>query len=151
MKYASIGPIAIHLPDRVESNDHLAAEFPRWDLDLIFSKTGIANRHIAAKGECASDLGVKAAQKLFHDYDIDPHSIDFVLLCTQTPDYPLPTTACLMQERLGLKNLDRSSRFQSGLLRFCVWSRHGRWTDSYGFGAPHSAHHSRNLHSIHRS
>src|SRR4029079_1479839 len=39
----------------------------------------------------------------FHDYDIDPQSIDFVLLCTQTPDYQLPTTACLVQSRLGLR------------------------------------------------
>ena len=37
------------------------------------------------------------------DYDIDPRSIDFLLFCTQTPDYPLPTTACLLQSRLGLK------------------------------------------------
>jgi 3-oxoacyl-[acyl-carrier-protein] synthase-3 len=72
-------------------------------LDLIFEKTGIASRHIAAEGECASDLAVHAAQRLFHEHDIDPRSIDFVLLCTQTPDYPLPTTACLLQSRLGLK------------------------------------------------
>ena len=68
-KYAAIGPIAVHLPERSESNDQLAAEFPRWDLDLIFSKTGIALRHIAADGECASDLGVAAARKLFEQYE----------------------------------------------------------------------------------
>ena len=47
-------------------------------------------------------MGVKAAEKLFAEFDIDPASIDFLLFCTQTPDYPLPTTACLMQDRLGL-------------------------------------------------
>jgi 3-oxoacyl-[acyl-carrier-protein] synthase III len=103
VKYAAVGPIAVHLPERVETNAQLKAEFPGWDMDLIFEKTGIASRHIAAPGECASDLAVAAAQRLFHDYDIDPHSIDFVLLCTQTPDYPLPTTACLLQSRLNLK------------------------------------------------
>ncbi|HEY2411193.1 MAG TPA: ketoacyl-ACP synthase III [Pirellulaceae bacterium] len=103
MKYAAVGPIAVHLPERVETNAQLKAEFPNWDLDLIFEKTGIASRHIAAEGECASDLAVNAAQRLFHQYDVDPRSIDFVLLCTQTPDYPLPTTACLLQSRLGLK------------------------------------------------
>src|SRR5262245_21643371 len=41
--------------------------------------------------------------RVFHNYDIDPYSIDFILLCTQTPDYPLPTTACLLQSRLGLR------------------------------------------------
>ncbi len=102
MKYAAIGPISVYLPDKVETNEQLKAEFPSWDLDLIYSKTGIAQRHIAAPDECASDLGVAAAEKLFAEHDIDPNSIDFLLLCTQTPDYPLPTTACLMQDRLHL-------------------------------------------------
>ncbi len=102
MKYASVGPIAIHLPERVETNDDLGALFPKWDLDLIYAKTGIQTRHIAAPGECASDLGVAAAEKLFAEHNIDRGTIDFLLFCTQTPDYPLPTTACLMQHRLGL-------------------------------------------------
>lgn len=118
MKHASIGPIAVHLPERVETNEQLANEFPRWDLDLIFSKTGIANRHIAEPDECASDLGVKAAQKLFHDFDVDPQSIDFILFCTQTPDYPLPTTACLLQERLGLKTTCGAMDFNLGCSGF---------------------------------
>jgi hypothetical protein len=102
VKHAAIGPIAVHLPEKVETNEQLKAEFPNWDLELIASKTGIEQRHIAAPDECASDLGVAAAQKLFEQYDVDPTSIDFLLLCTQTPDYPLPTTACLMQDRLKL-------------------------------------------------
>ena len=102
MKYAAIGPIAIHLPERVETNDELSKLFPRWDLDLIYSKTGIQERHIAAPGETASDLGVAAAEKLFSQHNIDRTTIDFLLFCTQTPDYPLPTSACLMQHRLGL-------------------------------------------------
>src|SRR5206468_6956005 len=85
VKYAAVGPIAVHLPERVETNAQLQAEFPSWDMDLISQKTGITARHIAAEGECASDLAVKAAEKLFHDYDVDPQSIDFLLLCTQTP------------------------------------------------------------------
>lgn len=102
MKYAAIGPIAVHYPERAETNDELQAEFPHWDMNLIHEKTGIARRYVAAPGECSSDLGVQAAQKLFDQHAIDPKSIDFLLLCTQTPDYPLPTTACLMQDRLGL-------------------------------------------------
>jgi 3-oxoacyl-[acyl-carrier-protein] synthase-3 len=102
VKYASVGPIAIHLPERSETNEQLAAEFPSWNLKLIHSKTGISTRHIAKSNETAADLGVAAAEKLFHQFDVDPSSIDFLLLCTQTPDYPLPTTACLMQQRLGL-------------------------------------------------
>jgi 3-oxoacyl-[acyl-carrier-protein] synthase-3 len=101
-QYASIGPIAFHLPICVEDNDRLKAEFPKWDMDLIYKKTGIRARHIAAPGECASDLGVAAAEKLFCENNIDRGSIDFLLFCTQSPDYPLPTTACLIQQRLGL-------------------------------------------------
>lgn len=103
MNYAAIGPIAIHLPERVETNDELAALYPRWNMELIHSKTGIGQRHLAAPGELPSDLGVMAAEKLFAEYSIDRESIDFLLFCTQTPDYLLPTTACLMQDRLKLR------------------------------------------------
>lgn len=118
MKYAAIGPIAIHLPERVETNEQLREEFPHWDVDLIYSKTGIAQRHIAAPDECASDLGVAAARKLFEEHNVDPSTIDFLLLCTQTPDYPLPTTACLMQDRLGLPKSAGAMDFNLGCSGF---------------------------------
>jgi 3-oxoacyl-[acyl-carrier-protein] synthase-3 len=102
MEFASIGPIAIYLPETIEDIDRLVAEFPKWNLDLIYAKTGIRARHIAAPDQCASDLGVAAAQRLFSQYHIDRRSVDFLLFCTQTPDYRLPTTACLIQDRLGL-------------------------------------------------
>jgi len=102
MRFASIGPIAVHLPETVEDNDRLGAEYPKWNMDLVYAKTGIRERHIASPDQCASDLGVVAAEKLFEENDIDRRSIDFLLFCTQTPDYPLPTTACLIQDRLGL-------------------------------------------------
>lgn len=118
MKYAAIGPISVYLPEKIETNEHLKAEYPGWDIDLIFSKTGIAQRHIATPDECASDLGVGAAQKLFTEHDIDPQSIDFLLLCTQTPDYPLPTTACLMQDRLQLPTSAGALDFNLGCSGF---------------------------------
>ncbi|MHB0956040.1 MAG: 3-oxoacyl-ACP synthase III family protein [Pirellulaceae bacterium] len=118
MKYAAVGPIAIHLPERVETNDQLQAEFPHWDLKLIYEKTGISARHVAAPDECASDLGVKAAQALFARYAIDPSSIDFLLFCTQSPDYLLPTTACLMQERLQLRTSVGALDFNLGCSGF---------------------------------
>ncbi len=102
MEYPAIGPIAIHLPETVEDNAALQAQFPKWDMDLIYAKTGIRARHIAGPQQCASDLGVAAAEKLFAAHAIDRSTIDFLLFCTQTPDYPLPTTACLLQDRLGL-------------------------------------------------
>lgn len=102
MKYAALGPIAIHYPSHYETNEDLARANPSWDMQLIGEKTGIMKRHLAAPEETASDLGVMAAQKLMAEHQIDPSSIDFLLLCTQTPDCPLPTTSCMMQERLGL-------------------------------------------------
>ncbi len=69
-------------------------------------------------GETAADLAVHAANKLFRDFDVDPKSIDFVLLCTQTPDYPLPTTACLLQDRLGLKTSCGALDFNLGCSGF---------------------------------
>jgi 3-oxoacyl-[acyl-carrier-protein] synthase-3 len=118
VKYAAIGPIAIHLPEKAETNEQLQREFPTWDMELIESKTGIAVRHIAAPNECSSDLGVAAAEKLFREYDVDRESIDFLLLCTQTPDYPLPTTACLMQSRLGLRTNTGALDFNLGCSGF---------------------------------
>lgn len=80
----------------------LQQQHPSWDLKLIAEKTGIRQRHIAEPSETSSDLAIKAAEKLFAQHSVSPDQIDFVLLCTQTPDYPLPTTSCLMQDRLGL-------------------------------------------------
>ena len=118
MPYASIGPIAVYLPPRIETNAQLAEEYPSWKMDVIAAKTGILQRHIADPDVCASDLGVEACQKLFTDFQIDPASIDMLLLCTQTPDYPLPTTACLMQERLGLNTSCGALDFNLGCSGF---------------------------------
>lgn len=71
-------------------------------MDRIADKTGIHQRHIAADEECASDLAYLAAQKLFSSGACTPKEIDYVLLCTQSPDFFLPTTACLLQERLNI-------------------------------------------------
>ncbi len=118
MPYASIGPIAVYLPPRIETNAQLAELFPKWNMEAIASKTGILQRHIADPDVCASDLGVEACQKLFAERDVDPQSIDMLLLCTQTPDYPLPTTACLMQDRLGLRTSCGALDFNLGCSGF---------------------------------
>lgn len=101
MPHAELGPLTVYLPDRVEDNAALQAAHPEWDMAAIADKTGIRQRHIAAPDETSADMAFAAAQALFQSQSIDPTSIDFILLCTQTPDYPLPTTACLLQQRLG--------------------------------------------------
>ncbi|MDF1678173.1 MAG: ketoacyl-ACP synthase III [Legionellaceae bacterium] len=89
------------LPQAVVSNADLAEMFPEWSVEKIGAKTGIHKRHIAAVDEYASDFAVLAAQNLFTHYNISAEEIDFILYCTQSPDYPLPTTACILQARLG--------------------------------------------------
>ncbi len=100
---AAIKGISTYLPSRVLSNEQLAKEFKDWDVDKIFNKTGIAKRHISEPEECASDLGVAAAEKLFASGVCLPGSVDFLLFCTETPDYFVPASACIIQDRLGLR------------------------------------------------
>jgi 3-oxoacyl-[acyl-carrier-protein] synthase-3 len=118
VSHALLGPIAIHLPERLETNDDLRREHPDWDIDQIEDKTGIKQRAIAGPGETASDLAFLAAEKLFAQHGIDRGSIDFVLFCTQTPDYPLPTTSCLLQDRLGLSTRCGALDFNLGCSGF---------------------------------
>lgn len=90
------------LPDAVLDNEKLASQYDGWSAEKIHAKTGIRARRIAAPDECASDLACRAARKLMADFDLDASSVDYLLFCTQTPDYFLPTTACILQHQLGL-------------------------------------------------
>src|SRR5256714_3054377 len=99
---AAIAAIASYLPARELTYEALATEVVDMPADQIFEKTGIRSRRIAAEGECASDLGVAAARRLFESGACAPSDIDFLIFCTQSPDYFLPATACTMQARLGL-------------------------------------------------
>jgi len=99
---ASIKAISYFLPETILSNHDLSLKFPEWSVNKITDKIGIEKRHIAAKDETAVDLAVSASNKLFSEFDIEKSSIDYVILCTQSPDYFLPTSACLVHEQLGL-------------------------------------------------
>lgn len=101
---ARIAAIATHVPERILSNHDLAAEFPDWPAEKILEKTGIAERRIAAADETALDLATAASLALFEREPELRDRIDFVILCTQAPDYILPTSACLLQNRLGLSS-----------------------------------------------
>lgn len=111
---AQIAAVAYHLPERVLTNEELAALFPEWTAPKIEQKLGIAERHIAADDECASDLAVRAAERLFQTGACKPVDIDALLLCTQSADYFLPTTACVLQERLGLSRQTAALDFNLG-------------------------------------
>ena len=99
---ARILDIAGYLPQQILTNDELAALYPEWSADKILAKTGIRERHIAAAGQTAADLAYEAARNLFAQTAVSAEDVDFVILCTQAPDYVLPTSACLLQDRLGI-------------------------------------------------
>ena len=102
MKQAFIKAISYYLPERVVTNEELVKEFPEWSVDKVAQKVGVDSRHLAAKNETAGDMAEKAARRLCEEYNIDPESIDFLMLCTQSPDYFLPSTACILQNKLGI-------------------------------------------------
>ncbi|MCL2598129.1 MAG: ketoacyl-ACP synthase III [Paludibacter sp.] len=97
-----IKAISYYLPETVLTNEQLIAEFPEENVGKVAKRVGINIRHIAGENECASDLAVKAAEQLFAEHSIHKSEIDFLLLCTQTPDYFMPATACIVQDRLNL-------------------------------------------------
>ena len=99
---AYIKAISYYLPERIMTNDELVSLFPEWSVEKVASKVGVDFRHLAASNETAGDMAEKAARKLFDEYHVNPKEIDFVMLCTQSPDYFLPSTACVLQNRLGI-------------------------------------------------
>ena len=98
---AYIQDIAYYLPTTVLTNEQIAERFPEWSAEKVAGKVGITERHIAADNETATDMAQKAAEQLFAQ-GVDKSQIDFVLLCTQSPDYFLPSSACILQDKLGL-------------------------------------------------
>jgi 3-oxoacyl-[acyl-carrier-protein] synthase-3 len=100
---AFINSIAYYLPQKELTNSDIDKIFPELNINKIAKKIGIEKRHIAAEDETASDMAFMAAEKVLKDYD--KSKIDFVLFCTQSPDYYLPTSACILQDRLGLRNI----------------------------------------------
>lgn len=103
---------ATYLPKKVLSNNDLAVEFNRWEPEKIEAKLGIRERRIAAENETAGDLALKAAQAVLENYDKD--KIDLLIFCTQSPDYFLPATACILQEKLCLRNNIAAYDFNQG-------------------------------------
>lgn len=114
MKQAYIKAISYYLPEKILTNEDLVKEFPEWTVEKVASKVGIDSRHISAENETAGDMAEQAACKLFKEWDILPQDIDFVMLCTQSPDYLLPTTACLLQNRLNIPTSSGALDFNLG-------------------------------------
>lgn len=110
--------ISYYLPETVLTNEKLVEIYPDWTVEKIFAKTGIASRHIARDGVSALDLAEEAAKKLFTSYGISPASVDYLLLCTQSGEYKLPSSACLLQNRLGIPQTAGALAFDHGCSGF---------------------------------
>src|SRR3989339_476802 len=99
---AQIKAIEYYLPDNILNNEMIEEIYKPWSSQKVENIIGIRSRHIADMDETASDLGYMAAMKLFNSGVVSPAQIDFLLFCTETPDYPLPPSACILQDRLNL-------------------------------------------------
>lgn len=115
---ASIKAISYYLPAKKVTNEDLVSEFPEWTVDKIANKVGVSTRHVVDRNETAADLATEAAEKLFQEHGINRSSVDFVLLCTQSPDYYLPTSACIIQNRIGLSTSCGALDFNLGCSGF---------------------------------
>ncbi|WP_438717065.1 beta-ketoacyl-ACP synthase III [Enterococcus sp. AZ109] len=98
-QYGKISATARYLPDNIVTNDDLAQWMDTSD-EWIQSRTGIKQRHIA-KEENTSDLCTEVARKLLAKKQIDPASLDFIIVATMSPDYSSPSVACQVQGRIG--------------------------------------------------
>lgn len=100
---AYIKALSFVLPEQVVTNEELVADFPEWTVEKIAGKVGVNQRHVVKENETATDLAIQAANKLFiENKEIKREDIDFILLCTQSPDYFLPSSACIIQDKVGI-------------------------------------------------
>ncbi|HYF98175.1 MAG TPA: beta-ketoacyl-ACP synthase III [Coxiellaceae bacterium] len=101
MSYSKIIGVGTYLPERTVSNDDLAKTVDTSD-EWIVQRTGISRRHIAAEGETASSLAEHAARQALQEAQVQPEEIDLIIVATATADKFFPSTACLLQARLGI-------------------------------------------------
>lgn len=118
MQKAYIDKISYYLPENCLSNNDLLQLFPDESFKNRLEQLGIKNRHFVQDGMTASDMAVLAAENLFRTHDIDRKEVGFVLFCAQEFDYYTPTTACVIQNRLHLKNNCGALDFNLGCTGF---------------------------------
>lgn len=97
---AFIKALTYYLPENVLTNSMLENDL--GSVEYIAKAAGVETRRIVTNNITASDLAVKAAEKLFLEEKTKPESIDFLLYCSQSPDYFMPSTSCIIQNKLGI-------------------------------------------------
>jgi 3-oxoacyl-[acyl-carrier-protein] synthase-3 len=103
MKHARVLGTGSYLPSQILTNADLEARV-ETSSQWIIERTGIHERHIAAEGEFTSDLATAAARAALAAADLQPDDIDLLLVATTTPDLVFPSTACIVQAKLGMTN-----------------------------------------------
>ena len=103
MKHSRIAGTGSYLPERILTNAEIERTIDTTD-EWIFTRTGIRERHIIAEGQDTSDMALEASKKAIEAANIDIQSIDLIVLATTTPDRTFPSTACLLQQKLGIIN-----------------------------------------------
>ena len=103
MDKAYINNVQYHLPEKIESNSEIlqSAKYDNTKIDKMIEKIGIVSRRIASDAEYSNDLGIIAGKKILKNYD--SKQIQYLIFCTNTPEYSLPTNACIIQDKLGLE------------------------------------------------
>jgi 3-oxoacyl-[acyl-carrier-protein] synthase-3 len=99
---AAIEAIATAFPALLLTNDALLDGAPPAQRDVLVQRIGVSQRHVAAEGETALDLGERACRNLFAQHPELPAQLDTLIFCTQSPDYLLPPNSCVLHGRLGL-------------------------------------------------
>lgn len=94
--------ITCAVPDNIRSSEEYNDVFGKENVQKFINMTGVKTRHVALDTQCTSDLCYAAAKKLLEKLAWEPSSVDALILITQTPDYAVPATACILQYRLGL-------------------------------------------------
>lgn len=102
MRSSKISALAYQVPDKILTHQELQTRYGSEKMDRLAESTGIYNRRVSSDDEIASDLAFKCAKRILDSEKFDRNSIDLIIVATQTPDYLLPTTACIMQDKLGL-------------------------------------------------
>jgi 3-oxoacyl-[acyl-carrier-protein] synthase III len=107
LRAAAIAGTGSFLPERVVTNDDLAAELATRGIETsdtwITERTGIRQRHLAERGVTTSDLAAEAARRALADAGVQADELDLIIVATSTPDFVFPSTACLVQAKLGNK------------------------------------------------
>ncbi|MFZ5463416.1 MAG: 3-oxoacyl-ACP synthase, partial [Pseudomonadota bacterium] len=101
--YARITGTGSYLPPQAVTNHDLVARGIDTSDEWIVERTGIRQRHIADERQSASDLALEASRAALGCAGIAPEKVDLIVVATSTPDYIFPSTACLLQDKLGIK------------------------------------------------